>query len=541
MSTVFALLRLDFLRIRNWFRSYIGTKIFVLAGFALVMAFIVAIEYLMALAFFRFTATQQEFGRAVAHYSINAALLLLFLLAVGSSITANAGALYRPSFLRFLITLPISQGKLFTARLASALYQSTWVIVLLLTPILVAFGNSFYQGPDFALRSLIILLLLALSTQAIGGILTVLLVKRFGRLSRISLAVMFILIIAGSLLLMRFLFPPAFFKLYYAQDWPQFQKQLDQLPLWSTSLPTNWLAKTLTDSWSLATIKAVLGTIVVVIASFWVGNSVYLTSWRAAHEGRFLAGKEVSKTIKASNFPQLLQTPTGTLLLNELLSVIRSPAEAAYAAFLTSLTVILLFMMRSVPALEKAAPDLLPAVYGLSLVGLSYLFMTLTARLVYPLIAREKHSFWLLFSIPVKRESILASKVGFSLLLILPSFVLAFFASGFMQLPQTLRMTFYLLVLVTCATVALVQLFFGTIAPNFAESDNLEAASTSGSGLGAISLSLIYIGISGFAFYKVAIGSTKPMTALMLMSGLAAVWLGSLYLLARRALHRYDL
>ena len=541
MSQVLALLRLDLLRIRNWFRSFVGTKLVVLFGFAAVIALVVLVEYLMALSFFRFTALQAEFGRAVAQYAINATLLLVFLLAVASSIAASAGALYRPSFLRFLLTIPIAAGKLFVTRLVAALVQSTWVIVLLLTPILAAYGRIYSQGPDFAARTLTVLVLLAVASQAIGGMLTVVLVRRFGSLSRKSLAALFVFVIAGSLLMMRFLFPPAFFRLYYAEDWPTFQAQLGQLPLLSTSLPTNWLAKTLTGTWSGETVIAALSTVLLSIGAFWVGKSMYVDSWRAAHEGRFLAGKKVALKTESSRFPRMLKTPTGALLMNELLAVVRSPAEATYAAFLTGLTIVLLFMMRSVPALEKAAPQLLPAVYALSLVGLSYLFMTLTVRLVYPLMAKEKRSAWFIFSIPVKRETILTSKVAFALLLALPSLVLALVAGVFLQLPLALLVIFTLLVLLTTITVALLQLLLGTIAPNFAESDNLEAASTSGSGLTAINLSLAFIGISGYAFYKVAIGVTDGIAAVITMAFLAAVWLGLLYMLARRALHRYDL
>lgn len=541
MSQALALLRLDFLRIRNWFRSYIGTKLIVLVGFLVVVAFIVSIEYFLSLAFFQFTATQQEFGKAVSYYSLNAALLLLFILAVVSSITSSAAALYRSEFLRFLLTIPISPGKLFVTRLTSALFQSTWVIVVLLTPILLAFSKSFYLGADFVWRALVVLLLLALSTHAIGGLLSVLLVKQLGRLSRKSLALIFVLTIAGSLLLMRFLFPPAFFKLYYAEDWLAFQRQLGQLPLLSTSLPTNWLVKTLTDAWTAETIYAFIATISVLIASFLVGKTWYLASWRTAHEGRFLAGKDVPAKAKVSSFPQLSQKPFAALLTNEFLAIIRSPSEVTYAAFLTSLTIALLFMMRSVPALKDSAPQLLPAVYGLSLVGISYLFMTLTARLVYPLIAREKRTSWLLFSIPVKRESILYSKISFALFLVLPSLALAILAASFLALSPALFVTFILLVFLACGSVALIQLFLGTIAPNFYESDNLEATSTSGSGLAAITLSLIYISLTGLAFYRLAIGVTDAMLVVTQMTGLAVVLLLPLFLIARRALHRYDL
>ena len=541
MSQAQALLRLDFLRIRNWFGSFVATKIIVFLGFALVLGLIVAAEFFMARTFFMFTSTQEEFGRAVARYSINAALLLLFLVSIGSSIAVSMGSLYRSELMQFLLTTPIPAVKLFTIRLVNAMFSSMWLVILLLTPLLVAFGMSFSPGGDFILRSLVVLLLLIVSSHSLGGAITVLLVKKTGRLSRVSLMVVFAMVIAGSLLLVRFLFPPSFFRLYFAVDWPTFQRQLGQLPLLASSLPTNWLALTITDGWSMATLAAALGSAIVLGTTLYIGKRLFLESWKKAQEGRFLAGKQNPHGIVSSGYPSVFKGAAGVLLTNELLAVMRAPAEATYAAFLTGLTIVLLFMMRSVPALQNAAPALLPAVYSLSLAGVSYLFMTLAVRLVYPLIAKEKRSVWFIFSLPVKRETLLLSKAAFALVLTLPSIPLALIAGLFMQLTSGVLAAYICLLVISTATVSLIQLLLGTIAPNFSESRNLDAVSTSGSGLAAIALSLAYISLSGFAFFKVAIGETTALVSVVTMTMLSLVWLGLLSMLSRRALHRYNL
>lgn len=540
MTPIVGLLQLDLWRIRNWFRSYFGTKLFVLAGFTAVLILVIAVEYLMALTFFRLTATQDQFGQAVAQYSINAALLLLAILAVVSSIAASHATLFRSVFLGYLLTAPIPTQRLFSARLFSSLLHSTWATVILLTPILVAYGQSFAPGPDFVLRALLVLILLAMASQAIGGAVTLLLVNHFGRVSRSLLVLMFTIAISGSLILMRFLFPPAFFRLYFAEDWPAFQRQLGQLPLLSTSLPTNWLAESLTAGWSGLTILAIMATTGLVVGVVWLGGRYYLRSWQKAIEGRLLAGRSLPQKTKPTTYP-IFRFPGGPLLLNELLAIVRSPAETSYVAFLTGLSLVLLFMLRNVPALEYSAPQLLPSVYALSLVGLAYLTMTLTTRLVYPTIAKERRTSWFLFTIPVRRETILNLKAAVSLCLILPAPILALAAANLMQLPQGIRAAYILITFLTVATVALLQLLLGAIAPNFAESDNLEATSTSGSGLAAIALSIFYIVLSGFAFYKVAASQTSIPAALIFLTILSIIWIGWLYRLARQKLLYYDL
>jgi len=89
--------------------------------------------------------------------------------------------------------------------------------------------------------------------------------------------------------------------------------------------------------------------------------------------------------------------------------------------------------------------------------------------------------------------------------------------------------------------VALTQLFLGTIAPNFLESENLEANSTSGSGLAAITLSLVFIALSGWTFYQAVLGSLSFTIAMALLVAVTIILALPLFVLGRRKLYRYDL
>ena len=541
MKQVSALLRLDFLRIRNWFSTYTGTKGVVVLGFTLVVALVTGIEFVFSRTFFAFLAPQEEFGRAVANYSVNAALLILFVFSIASTISASASALFRPDFLRFLLTAPVSIGKLYISRTLGTLVGSSGFLILIMMPVTLAYQTSFAVGPDAIPRSILAYLCLSFSSVTIGNLVTVSMVRRFGTLSRKGIAAIFFVVGSGALLLMRFLFPPSFFRLYFATDWPAFQKQLGQLPLASTLLPTNWLATTITEGISEMTLFAVATTIGIVLLGQWWGKKWYLASYRSIHEGRVLAGKSIAPTIGPSRFPLLKPTATSALFVNEVLMVSRRPSEVTYVAFLSGLSIVLLFMMRSVPKLTEVAPELLPTVYALSLVGLSYLSMTLSARLVYPLIAREKRAAWLVFSIPVKREALLFVKMWFAAVLCLPSMIIGLVAGSLMELPFFTTLIFTVFLLIMSLGVALTQLFLGTIAPNFLESENLEANSTSGSGLAAITLSLVFIALSGWTFYQAVLGSLSFTIAMALLVAVTIILALPLFVLGRRKLYRYDL
>jgi hypothetical protein len=541
MKQLIAIQHIDFLRIQNWFRSHSGTKLLILLAFFLIIAFIVAIEFILANVFFRFLSTQKEFGKAVAEYSINAALLVIFLLAVVSSFASSSSSLYKPDFLRFLHSLPISQGKLLISRLITSLASSLWMIMFFLSPLILAFGLNFQAGPQFVLRGLTVLFLLIASSHAVGTSISVLIVNHIGRVSRKTMAFVFILFISSSILLMRFLFPPSFFRLYHAADWPAFQRQLGQLPLLSTFLPTNWLASTLTSGWSLASLVAIGLVMGIVGISLWIGEVYYLSSWRRAQEGQFLAGAKLTKIRKRSNFPVLLNSPLGSLIANDLLAVARSSRELGYLAFLAGLTFALLYLTRNIPALAQAQPEFLPTVQTMSLIGFSYLFMTLTARLVYPLIAREKRTSWLLFSQPLSRLQVLEAKVIFAFLVAFPALPISYIASRLAMLPPDASLTYTLILFVTAISLSLIQLFAGTIAPNFKESDNLEATSTSGSGLAAIILCLIFSSISGAIFYQFITFSISFLYVFLSMMIVSVIMLTPLWILARKSIYNYDI
>lgn len=542
MNAVTSLFRLDLVRFRNWFGTFAGIKLLVILGFILVILFIVAVEFILARGFFAFTSLQKEFGQAVNQYSINATLLVLFLIGIASSIASSTNALYKPSYLRFLITTPMSSGKLFVSRMIFSLTTSTWVILALLTPILLAFGITYFQELDFFIRSLAVLLMLVLSSQAIGAMLAVELTKRLGRLSRKALALILLFSVGGSLLLMRFLFPPNFYRLYNAQDWSQFQTQLGQLPLVSTLLPTNWLATTITRSWSLSSLLALLMTLGLVATAITLGQKHFLSSWRKTHEGRFVAGESLTGKIRNTVFPQWFKGPPGSVLTNDILGLVRSSSELAYASFLTGLTVMLLFLIRNVPALKDSVPEFLPVVTSLTIAGLLYLVMTLTARLIYPLMAREKRTAWILYSSPIKRESILHSKIDYSLLIIIiPMLFISPIAVKFLLLQSDLAIIYMLLLVWATAAVSLVQLFLGAIAPNFSQADNLEAASTSGSGLAAIAISSLVISLVSFLFYRANNGTETVLTIAVKLGVLSLLLFIPLYSMAKRKIHEYNI
>ncbi len=546
----FSIFLIDFLRIRNWFRYQSIAKIFVVAAFLLVVSFIFVLEYVLAEGFFGFLSYQQEFGKLTASYSFNAGFLFLFLLAVVSGVAATNNALYRPGILRFLISMPISSWLLFTSRMAQVAIHSLWIVNIFLAPLLLSYGRNFAVGSDYFIRCLVVVIVFTLTSLAISAFLTILVVSRFGRLSGRTIVFMFLSVIFCFLLFIQISFPSSFFLLSDFEDLASFQEKLSQLPLSSNLLPTNWLATIIVDSWSFTTLVAFVLTVILATVAFYAGGKFYITSWQAVQEGVFLAGARTVKKNTHSHFPSIIPSPLGryqtipplgSLYINELLAIIRSPSEAFYFAFLTGLLVVMLFVGSKVPRLQEISSAFLHIVYAIFLVGLSYIFMTLSARLAYPLMAKEKRSAWFLFSLPLKREKLLIPKSAFAASLMFLSIPVGVFGGYLIALPQNLVLVFAFFLSITVGFVTFANLFIGTIAPNFAEGDNPEVASTSGSGLVATGISFAFIVLSGFLFYSIIVETISAFFALFLLCLIAGIILIPLFLMAKRSINQYNL
>lgn len=545
----YSIFLIDFLRIRNWFRYQFEAKVFVALAFLLVIFLILVFEYMLAEGFFGFLSYQEEFGVLTSRYSFNAGFLFLFLIAVVSCVAATNNILYKPEILRFLISAPISVSVLFTSRITQVAFHSFVTLGILLAPPLFVFGRHFPVGSDYVIRFIVVVIVFTLASQAIGGLITILLVSRFGRLSGRTIILMFGLVIFSFFIFVQVFFPSSFFLLSNIENIQTFQEKLSELPLSSEFLPTNWLATTIVDGWSSSTLAVFLSTLILVASAFYSGKKFYIKSWQVSQEGTFLAGTSTVKG-RHSHFPPIIPSPLGThqtvhplgsLYINEFLGVIRTSGEVFYIAFLTGLLVIMLFVGSKVPGLKEISSSFLYIMYAVFLVGLSYIFMTLSARLIYPLMAKEKRTAWFVFSLPLQREKLLISKSAFAASLMFSSLLVGIFGSILIAFSEEIALIFVFFLLITVGFVSFANLFIGTIAPNFAESDNPDAASTSGSGLVATTLSFGFILLSGFLFYSIILETISAFFALFLLFLVAAVILVYLFLMAKQRINQYNL
>jgi hypothetical protein len=540
MKSYWMFLELEIKRAHNWLASNLMAKVLVITGMLAVISLVLIGEFALAHTYFGFLSLQERFGQAIAQYSINAAIFLIFWISVASSLSISNRFLFQTKYLAHVITTPISVWKLFNSRLLMIFLTASWTMWLLV-PILMAYGLQFLQTPGFLLRALLILSCLSLSSLSLGTLIIILLVNRLGTISKLKMMIMGAGFALLSWSLLRMIFPPQFRRLYYASDWEAFKLQLSHLPLYGDLLPTNWLAKTITLGWSWHTLAALVLTGLIVGLCWWWGRKLYLAAWRRSYQSQLWAGRRLPIAKKPSNFPYLSNSKLGAIVTNLLLGLERSASEMAYMMFLFVLLLVILFLIRAIPGLEKSAPQFIPMINTLAFMGLVHLWLLLSARVIYPLMAHEKLTGWLMFSLPMKRQSLLGAQMVFAWLLSWPALVVGLVAAVWLKLPIETMGWFSVMMLVTVVGVVLCQLFWGAIRPNFSEADNPESASTSGSGFAALGCSLFLMFAGGYHVYLMMSREINGLGLLLRLTVVVAMVIVPLGWWAKRSLYGYQL
>jgi hypothetical protein len=530
-----ALLSKDWWQIRGWFKTHAGTKGLVVVGFLLVILLVSAGIYFLAESFFYMLTAYGSFGQAVITYLVNAAILVLWLMGIGLSMAAAFAGFYRDQSLRHIISLPLSIKSVFMNRFLMLTGTSSWAVIMVMVPILLAYGKVQSLGLSYWFWGLVGLVLVILSSQTIGTLMSMGVTYRLGGNAKGLLILGAVTLVITMAVAGKVLLPPRLFHLADAPDETAFQQQLGTLPLASRVLPSYWLASTIIIGPSGLTLLAVIMTLGLLLILRQAADKYFLTSWYRFKENGVLAGKTAG-VLKPTHFPNVNGVESA-LIANDLLWFARSPTELIYFLLILCLGIALWLIIRLVPFGSGMEERWLSLIYLSTIVGYGYLVTVVSARFMYPLMAKEQKAIWFLFSTPFPRGELIDTKISFSLILLLPWILLGFSLASMLVLPLNATILLILLLLMLAVAIAVVQVTLGIIAPNFPEGDRPDSASTSTSGLAALMVSLILVTAAGYGWWRYLQGTTQG-----LGWGVAVVGIGLVLLvaLAFKSIYRYE-
>ena len=462
---------------------YVRTAI--LAGLGVIFwAFIFGVLYRL-LVYFRGV---QEIGPLLAGKLLGVILISFLSILLLSNVITALSSFFLAKDLDLLVAAPVDWLRLYGAKLLETAVHSSWMVVLLATPMFAAYGVVYDGGWAFPLLAVALFLPFLLIPTVIGSAVTLLLVNLFpARRTRDILSVIAILTAAGIVLLFRIVRPERLAR-------PEgFRSLVDFIAILRTPtspfLPSEWVQQGVMswlkgsfDPLPLVLLWSTAGSLVVLGAM--LHAALYPKGFSKAQE----SGQRWARAGLMARFGMWVLAPVGIvrreLLLKELRLFFRDTTQWSQLILLGVLVVVYVFNIKYLPLRGEGITFFLRNVIPfLNLVLAGFVIASVAARFIFPGVSLEGRTLWLLRSSPMPMTALLWAKFWVGTV---PLLVLAVGIVGVTDmLLQVSPFMFAVSVLtITMMTLALASLALGigTLFPQF-DTENAAQIPTSFGGL----------------------------------------------------------
>ncbi|MBY0491538.1 MAG: hypothetical protein K2R93_17000 [Gemmatimonadaceae bacterium] len=459
--------------------------------------------FALALKLLRYFRSAEDIGALLA-----AKLLAMILLSFGSILLlSNTIAALSNFFLARdldqLAASPVRPAALYRARLLETLLHSSWMVALLLVPLVAAYGVAYRGGWGFLPFAIGVFLPFLLIPAATGASVTLLLVNVFpARRTRDLLSVISALAIAGLVLLFRAARPEQLARPEGFANFMQFVAALDTPS--SPWLPSEWVSQAtmhyLSGKAAWQPLLALWGAALALTA---IGQLLYVRGWRRAYS---MAQEGANQRSHArAGRPWLdrrlafLGPLRRELVLKELRVFVRDSTQWSQLVLLMVLLVVYVANVRYLPlngdGMTTLLRNLIPFL-NLALAG--FVLASIAARFVFPSVSLEGRALWLLKSSPLPVRELLWAKFWVGAV---PLLLLALILVGCTNLMLGVQPFVHVVSLAAIVglvpPLAAIALGFGTFYPRF-DSENAAQIPTSFGGLLFMMSAVTLIGAVAF-------------------------------------------
>ncbi len=447
-----------------------------------------SVAFLLALKLLRYFRSAEDIGALLA-----SKLLAMILLSFGSILLlSNTIAALSNFFLSRdldqLAAAPVGSGALYRARLAETAMHSSWMVALLLVPLVGAYGVAYRGGLDFVLFALAVFVPFLLIPAAMGSGVTLLLVNVFpARRTRDLLSVIAAMAVAGLVLLFRAARPEQLARPEGFANFMQFVAALDTPS--SPWLPSEWVSEAVVKylsgkaAWQpLVRLWAVAAVLV------GIGHLLYARGWRRAYsmaqEGATKRGTALTQRPRLDRALACLGPLRRELVLKELRVFSRDSTQWSQLVLLAVLLVVYVANVRYLPLDGEGVTVLLRNLIPfLNLALAGFVLASIAARFVFPSVSLEGRAWWLLRSSPLPVRELLWAKFWVGAI---PLLVLALVLVGATNVMLRVQPFVHVVSLVSIAALvfplAALALSYGAFHPQF-DSENAAQIPTSFGGL----------------------------------------------------------
>jgi ABC-2 type transport system permease protein len=437
----------------------------------------------------RYFKEVEEIGPLLAGKMLAVALLSFAGILLLSNLVTALSTFFLAKDLDMLVAAPVDWIALYLSKLAETLAHSSWMVGLMIVPILTAYGIVFGGGPFFPLVALATLLPYFVLPTVAGSALTLLLVNIFpARKARDILGLFTIAAAGGLVLFLRLIHPEQLSRPEGFRNLLEFIALLrtPSHPLmpseWASSALMNWLLR-VRDPLPLLLLWTTAGAFVVGGAA--LHRQLYATGFTRSQEGaNGAAGRNRWRRV-SERLLGWLPVTRREFVLKDLRGFFRDASQWSQLILLAVLLLVYVINIRALPLYTgERVPYVLVTLVVFLNQGLGgFVLSAIAARFIFPSVSLEGRQLWLLRSSPLDLRAMLWSKywVGTLPLLVL-ALTITVATNRILQAPPFMMLLS--IVTTVCYTLAVgaIALTMGVLYPQF-ETENAAQIPTSFGGL----------------------------------------------------------
>jgi len=443
-------------------------------------------------------ADYAEFGDYLLRLGLSWLFLTFLSFLAFSGIVTALSTFFLSEDLRLLLAAPVASRRLFHARFARTVAQSSWMVIVFIIPALVGIGMAHCAPTMYYVMSIATVAPFVVIPVAIGTAVTLLLVNIFPAKRARDILMLMGLLFAGSLVvLLRMIQPEQLLKVESLPDVTDFFATL-QSPI-TPLLPSFWASETV--------FAAMQGRLDVLHAAAIWTTALALTLLVAAANDRWhFAGFSKAQEARKTRFRRLrlfeqltrmvpMSPVSRHLLLKDVKIFLRDVSQWSQLLLLLALVLVYLYNFRvldldRIPYMSGMVKNVY-AFVNLAMAGL--VMSTVCARFVFPAVSAEGPAFWIIRTAPISLGAFLWSKFWTGLLPVLVlTEGLTIAANGFLGIDPFLRLVSGVAVLLMSFALVGLATGLGARYPRF-NADNPSQVAGSYGGVAFMILAVVVI------------------------------------------------
>jgi len=502
MSTLSALYRFRFRALANQSTQQMDTnklKLIIVSTSAIVLWASIFIFFHNSL---HFVHGFQEIGDLVRIYFMALFFFALGVMLVLSNVIINYSSLFHSPETDYLISLPVSSGRIFFYKLTESIAFSSWAFLFLGSPLLIAFGVDRHAGPLYYVWMVLFSAVFITLPALIGSLLSIIIGRFLPRHRRaILLALIGIVAIAVAFLITQMADLRGTSFAFSAGWMHKFMSKLSfaQNPL----LPSFWVTRGLFSAAESGGARDTIFFFLLLLSqvlflglvAHWMASVFYFSGYSLVRSSRRdNKYKPVSLVDRMTHLALwFLDRPLRLIIIKDIKTLMRDPVQWTQLLIFFGLLAIYFINIKNIPYINLQENMWQYLVSSLNLIATTLTLATFTTRFVYPQISLEGKRFWIIGMMPLKREDIFYSKLVFALAgSILISEPLVFISSYQLEVPSFMLLHHLYLTLLICLGLSSIAVTLGVLYPNMREDNPSKIVSGFGGTLTLV-LSLLYV------------------------------------------------